>query len=362
MANITHFPFLNHLRAEPMTYVQHRRKGTVRHEGTGMAFWFRPRTAALVEIPLDDREQSLLFRARTVDFQEVSIQATVSYRVVDPSRAATRIDFGIAPEDGRWTATPLETLSGLLTELAQQPAVEQIAAMTMQEALAEGVGPVRDAISTALADDGRLDERGLAVNDVRVVAVRADPELERALQTDTRERIQQEADRATYERRALAVERERAIAENELQNQIALARREEELVAQRGQNQRLEATEEAAAARIAVEAEAEQLRTSALAEAAATRSVGEAQVEVEAAKLGAYAGLDRGTLVALALRELATAMPDIGSVTVTPDLVTAALERLMGPAGSGGAVGVAEVGPGVGRGRADDRVDDGDEE
>jgi hypothetical protein len=65
----------------------------------------------------------------------------------------------------------------------------------------------------------------------RVVALRPEPDVEKALQTPARELLQQETDRATHERRALAVERERAIAENELQNQIELARREEQLVA-----------------------------------------------------------------------------------------------------------------------------------
>ena len=43
---------------------------------------------------------------------------------------------------------------------------------------------------------------------VRVVAIRPEPEVERALQTPTREQVQQNADAATYERRAKAVERE----------------------------------------------------------------------------------------------------------------------------------------------------------
>ncbi len=86
--------------------------------------------------------------------------------------------------------------------------------------------------------------------------------------------MQQEADRATYERRALAVERERAIAENELQNQIELARREEDLVDQRGQNDRKRAQEKAAAERIATEAAAEQQRLIADATADTTRLVG----------------------------------------------------------------------------------------
>ena len=91
---------------------------------------------------------------------------------------------------------------------------------------------------------------------MRVVAIRPEPEVEKALQTPTREQVQQDADRATYERRALAVERERAISENEMQSQIELARREEELVGQRGANARRQAEEAAAADRIAIEAEA----------------------------------------------------------------------------------------------------------
>ena len=331
MADITRYPFFHHLRADTTAYVQHLRNGRVRHAGPGLAFWFWQRTAALAEVPLDDRDQALLFHARTADFQDVTVQATVNYRVTDPALAATRIDFGIAPGSGQWNATPLETLGGLLTELAQQPALEQLAGTAMADALAHGIGPVRDRVAEALAGDARLAERGLAVTDVRVVAIRTDPELERALQTDTRERVQQEADRATFERRALAVDSERAIAENELKNQIELARREEELVTQRGQNERMRATEKAAADRIATEAAAEQRRLIADATADTTRLVGQAEADAEAAKLAAYSELEQATLFGLALKELAGNLPNIGNLMVTPDLLAPVLARFASP-------------------------------
>ena len=331
MADITQYPFFHHLRADTTAYVQHLHNGRVKHAGPGLAFWFRPRTAALAEIPLDDRDQALLFHARTADFQDVTVQMTVTYRVTEPAVAATRIDFGIAPETGQWNANPLDTLGGLLTELAQQPALEQLAGMDMADALARGIGPVRDRVAAALADDVRLAERGLAVTDVRVVAIRTDPELERALQTDTRERVQQEADRATFERRALAVESERAIAENELQNQNELARREEDLVTQRGQNERRRATEKAAADRITTEATAQQRRLLADATADTTRLVGQAEADAEAAKLAAYRELEQATLLGLALKELAGNLPNIGNLTVTPDLLTPVLTRFANP-------------------------------
>jgi len=164
------------------------------------------------------------------------------------------------------------------------------------------------------------------VVDVRVVAVRAESDVERALQTPTREMVQQASDKATYERRAMAVERERAIAENELQNQIELARREEQLVTQRGQNERQRATEAAAAGRIETEAQAGRKRLLSQAEADAKRVIGAAEAETEKALLAAYGDLDQGMIVALAIKQ--GALPEIGTLNVTPDLLTPLLTRL----------------------------------
>ena len=328
MVDIQRYPGVRHLRGAATAHVTYQRRGEVVREGTGQTFWFRPLSAVLSEVPVDDRELPLLFHARTGDFQDVTVQASVTYRIVDPALAARRLDFGVDPESGRWRSAPLEQLAGLLTELAQQPALELLAATALPAALAAGVGAVRDRIAAALAVDTRLPELGVAVLAVRVVALRPEPDVERALRTPTRELVQQEADRATYERRALAVERERAIAENELQSQIQLAVREEQLVTQRGQNQRRQAEESAAAERIAAEAAAERRRVLAGGEAEATRVVGEAQAAAEGAKLAAYAQLDPRILLGVAARELAGGLPEIGTLNLTPDVVTAALAAL----------------------------------
>src|SRR5947207_368771 len=81
-------------------------------------------------------------------------------------------------------------------------------------AVAARPAAVRERIAQGLTADPRLADSGVAVVATRVIALRAEPEMERALQTPTREQVQQDADKATYERRAVAVERERAIAEN----------------------------------------------------------------------------------------------------------------------------------------------------
>lgn len=328
MAVITRYPFVRHLRSNPTSWVAHVRNGRTIRTGAGAAFWYRPLSAVLSEVPLDDRELPLLFHARTADFQDLSVQATLTFRVTDPTVTTTRIDFSIDPATGRWTGTPLDQVAGLLTETAQQYVLAMIAAEPLTDVLAAGTTPVREALTIGLAADPRLADTGISIVGIRVVALRPEPEVERALQTPTREAVQQAADRATYERRAVAVERERAIGENELQTQIELARREEALVAQRGQNARREAAEQAGAQQVAVEAQAARTRLLAEAEADAARMHGEATAGAEAARMRAYTDVDPRVLFALATQLAAENLPAVENLVLTPDLLAPVLARL----------------------------------
>jgi regulator of protease activity HflC (stomatin/prohibitin superfamily) len=330
MVDIGGYRGLRHLRGAPTVHVRYVKRGRVVRDGTGLSFWYRPLTAVLSEIPVDDRELPLLFHARTADFQDVTVQLTLTYRLTNPVLAAARIDFSIDPDDGVWRGDPLTQVSGLLTESTQQHALEVLSRTPLASALVDGVAAVRERVTSGLGEDSRLAETGLAVVDVRVVAIRAEPELEKALQTTAREKVQEEADKAIYQRRALAVERELAIGENELQNQIELARREEQLVAQRGANARRQAEENAAANQIETEAQASRERRLNQVKAEGIRVLGEAQAAAEVATLAAYRDLPEGVLLGLAVKELAANLPAIGSLVLTPDLLAPVLAKLGG--------------------------------
>ncbi|MEU3368875.1 SPFH domain-containing protein [Streptomyces sp. NPDC006711] len=328
MADISRRFGWRHLRSAPTSHIRHHRNGRPAHDGAGLSFWFRPLSAALSEVPVNDRELAMAFHARTADFQDVTVQATVTYRISEPDTAADRLDFSIDPDTGAWRGDPLEQLSTLLTETAQQHALDVLARTTLSAALADGVTAVRERITAGLAAEPRLPATGIEVVAARVVAIRPEPEVERALRTPARERIQQEADRATYERRAVAVEREQTIAENELASRIELARREEQLVEQRGTNTRREAEEAAAADAVRTEAEAARTVRLARAEAEAARATGEARAWAQEAWLRVHGGTDTATLHALAMTRLAENLPRIDSLTLSPDLLTDVLARL----------------------------------
>src|SRR6478752_5446348 len=283
MADITRRFGWRHLRSAPTAHIRHHKRGRLTHDGPGLSFWYRSLSAALSEVPVDDRELAMAFHARTADFQDVTVQATVTYRVSDPAVAAARLDFSVDPDTGVWRGTPLEQIATLLTETAQQHTLDVLARTPLAAALVDGVAAVRERVAAGLSAEPRLPDTGIDVVAVRVVAIRPEAEVERALRTPAREQIQQEADRSVYERRAVAVERERTIAENELASKIELARREEQLVDQRGTNARREAEEKSAADGVRSAAEAARTVRLARAEAEAAREVGAARAGRDAA-------------------------------------------------------------------------------
>jgi regulator of protease activity HflC (stomatin/prohibitin superfamily) len=329
MAEIRRYPILRHLRSEPSFHVLRFRRGELVASGRGLAFWFRPLSTSVAEIPLDDRELPFLFHGRSKNFQDTTVQGVITFRVVDPERVAERVDFAIDLGTGAALEQPLEKLAGLFTELAQQFTLGYLAQTDLDRVLAEGVEEIRERIWQGLREDAGLEAMGLEVVAVRVGAVKPVAEVEKALQVPVREAIQQRADEATFRRRAEAVEKERAIQENELQNRIELARREADLIDQRGENEKKRVTDEADAARIAAEAEAERTGIQARAQAGGIEAVEEAKVKAEQERMEIYRDFPTERLLGLAAQRLAGKLRRIEHLNLTPDLLGGLLTQLV---------------------------------
>lgn len=329
MAEIRRYLMVRHLRAERSSYVLKYKRGQVDRAGPGLAMWFWPMSTSIAEVPIDDREVPFVFHARSSDFQDVAVQGVINYRIDDPRLIAERVDFAIDLTTGLHTKQPLDTIASMLTELAQQLAWRYLARTGIREILAAGRDYIRREVTEGLAAEPAIADLGLVIVSVRVSSIKPTADLERALETKTRESIQQEADEATFARRALAVEKERAIAENELQNQIELAIREEQLINQRGANQRRRAEEETAAKRIEVEGRAEGSKIRAAAEGEAIRLVETAKLESERERMEIYAKLPTPVMMGLAARELAGKLERIEHLNLSPDLLGPTLLTLM---------------------------------
>jgi regulator of protease activity HflC (stomatin/prohibitin superfamily) len=329
MAEIKNFVVCRHVRAEHSAHLLVYRRGALSKSGRGLGFWFMPLTTSVAEVPVDDRELSFMFHAKSNDFQEVSAQGVITYRVAAPETLAERIDFSIDLDDGHYNKQPLEQIATMLTELAQQLTIAWLGATPVRQILTRGQEEIRARVEDGLRKDDALAAMGLELVSVRVSAVKPSTDLEKALEMPTRESIQQSADEATFQRRALAVEKERAIQENELQSQIELAVREAKLIEQRGANERRRMEEQAEAQRIEAGGHAARTGIAAEAEAGRIRMLEEAQVGGERARIDIYRDLPPRVMAGLAARELAGKLQKIEHLNVSPELLGPTLLRLI---------------------------------
>ena len=345
MAHMGRFLFWRHLRAEPNQHILHFKRGQLSLSGPGVAYWFNPLSAAIAMLPVEDCETTFLLKERSRDFQEVSVQCTLTYRITDPEKAARRVNFSIAQATGAWQEQPLERLASLWAQRAQPPARDYLKAATVEDAVREGAEPIRRAMHEALSRDVDVAAMGLGLVSLQVARVAPSADLEKALQAPTREGIQQRADEAGFARRANAVEKERAIKQNELMTEVDLAQRQAELLAQQGRNKLQTVQAEAESERARVEAEiarqelvakayAEQIEVRSRGEASAARLKQAALLEAERERVGIFRDAPPGVLLGLGLQELAGKIQTIQHLNLTPDLLRETFAQFLrdGPA------------------------------
>jgi len=318
MAHIAHYLFLSHLRAQPNEFILHYKNGRLKISGGGLSYWFIPVSASIVQLPVEDREATFLLGERTSDLQEVEVQISISFRIDNPEVAAKRVNFSLDPATGRWTEKPFDRLTAFWMQRAQEPARAYLMKVGVEEAVRSGPREIQSSLDAALRGDAQVAAMGLSLVNVQVTRVAATAEVGKALLVPAREAIQQRADEATFQRRALAVEKERAISENELATKIELAKRQEVLVRQNGANELLQAQQAA-----------EKIRTNAEANATARRLSDSAALEGEARRLDTYASAPAKASLALTMQQFAQHLQTIQHLNVTPDMMASLLQQFL---------------------------------
>jgi regulator of protease activity HflC (stomatin/prohibitin superfamily) len=301
----------------PMEYVIHYSDGKVRREGRGLSFFYWVPTSTIVAVPVGSADLPFVFNQVTRDFQTVTIQGQLTYRVAEPRRLAEALDFTVARLGG-WKTNDPEKLTQRLINQAQTSSSTLIAQLSLRDAL-RAAPQITAAIMDGLRTSTAIQTLGVEPLSVSIVAISPTPEMARALEAEAREALQQEADMAIYSRRNNAVAEERKIRESELNTEIAVEGKKREI---RETQMRTDiAVEEHR--RELVTAQAENERTAAEARAFAIQATLEPLKAVDWRTLTALTqgGSDSRLAIAQAFRELAENASKIGVLNITPDLL-----------------------------------------
>ena len=309
---------LAYMKTPPTTYVLHFHNGQVRHEGPGLAFWYFRPASTIVAVPLASRDVPFAFSEVTADFQPVTIQGQLTYRVTDPKRLAALMDFSVGRR-GRFVSDDPEKVAERLVQTAQIFARAVVQRMALREALVSSDAIVAEVTATLRTADPVL-MLGVEILAFTVLSIKPTPDIARALEADAREGLQRKADEAIYARRNASVEQERLIKESELETELAVQEKQKQI-----RERQIAADISVEERRTAlVERRTENERRDADARAYTLEKTLAPVRNVDWKTLLALSsgGADPKLMIALAFRELAENAAKIGEINVTPDLLT----------------------------------------
>ena len=83
------------IKVDPTVYVMQYKKGNLVREGNGLSFFYFAPTTSLVSVPVASTDSQFIFKEVTSDFQEITIQGQVVYRVADPKRLSQMVNFAL---------------------------------------------------------------------------------------------------------------------------------------------------------------------------------------------------------------------------------------------------------------------------
>jgi regulator of protease activity HflC (stomatin/prohibitin superfamily) len=273
-------------------------------------------------VPVSSVDVPFAFAEVSSDFQDVTVQGNLTYRVRDAAKLASLLDYTVDAWK-RYQSDDPSKLGERLVQAAQTGARTYIQARPLREVLVNSPSLVQS-VGDALRQSETLTQLGVEVLEVGITSLKPDPEMSKALQAQAREQLLKEADEAIYVRRNSAVELERTIRENELNTEIAVAQK------------RRQVRETEMQAEIAVEQQRAALVESKVAN---ERKEAESRGEALRAILEPVRDLDWRTLLAMqgnvhsdaiissAFDRLAQNAQKIGELNISPDLLTTLLSR-----------------------------------
>jgi SPFH domain / Band 7 family len=325
---------IKHIKFDAMTYVLHFKNGNITREGRGLSFFYFAPNSSIVAIPMGSNDLPFIFNESTNDYQTVSIQGQISYKITNPKTLSDVLDFTVQ-DNGQYKKNDIEKLNQRLINEAQTATSSFIHDTKLKDAI-RSAKTIEQSIIEGLKNSTAISMLGIEILGANILAISATPEMSRALETETREKLQQEADQAIYERRNFAVEQERKIKETELNTEIAIEEKQKQITEKRMESDVIKAENDRKLREMKLEADisVENQRKQLIEEKTLNdKKEAETQGYVIEETLRPYKDVDWRILTALnnnpdpkfnislAFRELAENADKIGNLNISPELL-----------------------------------------
>lgn len=333
---------IRYLKTEPTTFVLQYSNGKLQREGAGLSFFYYEPITALVAVPVVSVDAPFIFNEVTADFQAITVQGQLTYRIADPKRVAGLLNFSLDPRTRQYRSDDPAKLPQRIINVAQVLTRAELKSRDLKAALG-AADLITGQVLAGLKNSAAVSALGVELLDFVVLSLKPTPEMAKAMEAAAREETLRQADAAIYTRRNAAVEQERKIKENELNTEIAVEQKkqqiretqmEAEMAVEEKQRQLQTAKMEGQIAleeqkRSLVELQSANARQEADSQAYAVEATLRPLTALDPAVLEILASgsMDPRLLIAKAFRDVADNAGKIGQLNISPDLLQTLMEK-----------------------------------
>lgn len=281
-----------YLQFLPNEYVLRYKKGRRTAAGRGLSFYCFTKGTTVAVVPVSVQDADFIYEEQTCDFQNVTVQGQLAYRVADCERIAEQMNFTVRLKDKEYYDEPIDKLSKRVVNITDALIKNRVSLIPLTKAIRSEKELTGEILEDLRALE-ELEALGVEITGFSILRICANNETHRALEARTREEILKESDDALYERRNASIEQERKVKENELSTEISVEEKKKQIRQTEIETKRmlLEKENELERIRIAAQTERDRMETEAKTERA--RMETEAQAEREQMKIDAEIELER---------------------------------------------------------------------
>ena len=320
----------------PSQYVIRYRNGNVIQEGPGLSFmYFVPNTSVVV-VPMSSADIPFMFQETTNDYQTVTVQGEITYRICDYKKISGILDYSLDMKSKQYVTDDNKKIPQRLINITKVLAKKNIENMDIKIAIKSSTILAKK-IDEELQESEEIKSLGIEIMRLSILAVNPTKETARALEAEAREQILNKADDAIYERRNASINQERTIKENELNTEVAMEEKKKQIKETQLEGKRLimqkenkikveeldNAIELEEKKKQLIEISVENSKAEADSKAYELSAMMKVLENVDPIVLQALAnmGMSSDKLIAKAFQDLACNAGKIGQLNITPDLL-----------------------------------------
>lgn len=222
MLNLKFIKFL------PSEYVLKYRNGKIIKEGRGLSFMYYAPNTSVVVIPTASSDVPYMFEEITSDYQKVSVQGQLTYRIADYKKISEILDYTYDIKNKKYVTEDYRKIPQRLVNIIKVLTKKSIENMLLTVAIKSSEA-LANTIREELKVNTEISNLGIEIIGFSILAITPNKETSRALEAKAREEILKKADEAIYERRNSSIEKERTVKENELNTEIAIEQKRKQI-------------------------------------------------------------------------------------------------------------------------------------